>query len=107
MLIRLWNLSVALEHPMNNTQRRDGLFVRNAQPDTIAQASSNNPVAKGNTQPWEIIHVRLVALDTNAQPRMALRYLAIVQARTKSYNSKLLALHVQLVQNVQRPQQFQ
>ena len=91
---------------MHNTQRRDGLLVRNAQPDTTAQASSSSPVVTANTLPWEIIRVRLVALDTNAQPRMALRYPAAALALTKSYSSKLHAQVVQQALNVQQPPQF-
>jgi hypothetical protein len=91
---------------MHNTQMRDRLLARNAQPDTTAQASSSSPAVTVNTQPWEIIRVRLVALDTNAQPRMALRYPAAALALTKSYSSKLLAQVAQQVQNVQRIQPF-
>jgi hypothetical protein len=91
---------------MHNTQRRDGLLVRNAQPDTTAQASSSSPAVTANTQPWEIIRVRLVALDTNAQPRMAVRYPAAALALTKSYSSKLLAQAAQQAHNVQQPPQF-
>ena len=91
---------------MHNTQRRDGLLARNAQPDTTAQASSSSPAVTANTQPWEIIRVKLVALDTNAQPRMALRYPAAALALTKSYSSKLLAQVAQQAQNVQQPPQF-
>jgi hypothetical protein len=91
---------------MHNTQMRDGLLARNAQPDSTAQASSSKPAVTGNTQPWEIIRVRHAALDINAPPRMALRKPAVVRARTKPYNSKQLATHAQLALNVQRPQEF-
>ena len=91
---------------MNNTQMRDGLLVRNAQPDSTAQASSSKPAVAGNTQPWEIILARPVALDTNAQRKMALRQPAVVRALTKYYNSKLLAIHAQQALNVQQPQEF-
>jgi hypothetical protein len=91
---------------MHNTQRRDGLLVRNAQRDTTAQVSSSSPVVTVNTLLWEIIRVRLVALDTIAQPRMALRYHAAALAPTKSYSSKLHAQVAQQAQNVHQPPQF-
>jgi len=71
--VRFFHLKGARELPMSNTQMRDGLLARNAQPDSTAQASSSKPAVTGNTQPWEIIPVRHAALDINAPPRMALR----------------------------------
>jgi hypothetical protein len=73
VLVRVLSLSGARELPMSNTQMRDGLLARNAQPDSTAQATSSKPAVTGNTQPWEKIRARLVPLDTNAPPRMALR----------------------------------
>ena len=73
MLIRLWNLSSALDYKINNTQRRGGQLVSYAQPDTNVQISSNNPVVSGNTQPWELIHAQIVAMDTIAQQTINFR----------------------------------
>ena len=51
----------------------DGLLVSNAQPDTNVQISSYNPVSTGNTQPWELIHAQIVAMDTIAQQTINFR----------------------------------
>jgi hypothetical protein len=73
VLIRLWNLSSALDYKINNTQRRGRQLATNAQQDTNAQPSSNNPVVSGNTLPWELIHAQIVAMDTIAQQTINFR----------------------------------
>jgi hypothetical protein len=105
VLIRLIYLSSALDQVINNTQRWDRLLVSFAQPVTNVQTLSKNSVVTGNAQHWDKRYVRLVALHLKARHRVRVRHPAIV-AVTKT-NSKIRALHAQLVHIVQRPLQFQ